>query len=126
MNMRENPELGLLEAKPADATDRCYDDAGEIIASGDGAWDGIWNGRQNGACMSAYPIFSNPRIVAGEDYVGDIFKCHLQSIDDAIEKGLYEPVQVNEYRDALRRVFPDGVCDYSLGDVSRPADLIPN
>ena len=126
MNMRQNPDLGMREAKPDDATDRCYDDAGKIIASGDGVWDGIWNGEDNGACMSAYPIYSNPRIVAGEDYVGDIFKCHRQSVDAAIEKGLYAPVNVSEYRDELQRVFPDGVCDYSLGDVSRPADLILN
>ena len=126
MNMRDNPELGLLAAKPGDATDRCYDDAGQIIASGDGVWDGVWNGKDNGTCMSAYPIYSNPRIVAGEDYVGSIFKCHLQPIDAAIAKGLYDPVNVDAYRDELRQVFPDGVCDYSLGDVARPVELMPN
>ena len=126
MNMRTNPDLGIAKARPEDAIDRCYNSAGELIASGDGVWDGIWNDKDNGECMSTYPIFSNPRIVAGDDYVGDIFKCHLQSVDDAIAKGLYAPFDVSEYRDDLQQIFPTGVCDYSLGDASRPPDLIPN
>jgi len=126
MNMRTNPDLGIAKARPEDAIDRCYSNTGELIASGDGVWDGIWNDKDNGECMSTYPIFSNPRIVAGDDYVGDIFKCHLQSVDDAIAKGLYAPFDVSEYRDDLQQIFPTGVCDYSLGDASRPPDLIPN
>ena len=69
--------------------------------------------------MDAYPIFSNPRIVAGDDYAGDIFKCHLQSVSDAIAAGVYAPVDVSDDRRALQRIFPDGVCDYVRGDVAR-------
>ncbi len=85
-NMRSNPQVSVADAKPAAATDRCYSKTGQIIASGEHVWDGVWNGKHNGVCMNKYPIFSNPRIVAGDDYAGDIFKCHLQPVDEGNSK----------------------------------------
>jgi len=123
-NMRTDAALSVVAAKPEDATDRCYSGAGELIASGDGVWNGAWNGKENGACMNVYPAYSNPRLVAGDDYAGDIFKCYLQPVDAAIANGVYAPVDVSARRDELQRVFPAGVCDYSLGDVGRPDELI--
>jgi len=123
-NMRGSSSLGAGEARPADASDRCYDESGQIIASGNRVWNGAWNGEENGECMNVYPIYSNPRHVAGDDYAGDIMKCHLQPVDAAIEKGLYAPIDVSGHRGDLRRVFPSGVCDYSLGDVGRPDGLL--
>ncbi|MDH3352591.1 MAG: DUF6351 family protein, partial [Gammaproteobacteria bacterium] len=123
-NMRADPGLTVVEAKPQQATDRCYSETGQVIASGTTVWDGVWNGKSAGKCMDEYPIFSNPRIVAGDDYAGYVFKCHLQSVDEAIANGEYAPVDVSAYRDELRRVFPDGVCDYRRGDAGRPDDLL--
>ena len=123
-NMRADADLTVVAAKPADATDRCYDADGEVIASGNAVWDGAWNNKTDGACMTVYPIYSNPRLIAGDDYAGDIFKCHLQPVDNAIANGLYAPIDVSARRDELKRIFPTGVCDYSLGDVGRPADLL--
>ncbi len=123
-NRRSSPALSVTDAKPNNATDRCYTKTGEIIASGDGVWDGVWNGKANGKCMDVYPIFSTPRIVAGDDYAGIIFKCHLQSVDAAIASGVYAPVDVASQRDQLQRVFADGVCDYTRGDAARPEDLL--
>ena len=125
-NMRSDSSLTVIDAKPAQATDRCYSDTGQIIASGENVWDGVWNGKENGECMDNYPIFSNPRIVAGDDYAGDIFKCHLQPVNDAIVSGVYAPIDVSAHRKELLRVFPDGVCDYKRGDVARPEDLLAN
>ena len=125
-NMRANDSLDAADARPADATDRCFSKTGELIASGSTVWDGVWNGKDDGACMKRYPIYSNPRLVAGDDYAGDIFKCHLQSVDAAIAGGVYAPVDVTAHRDELQRVFPSGVCDYSLGDVGRPDDVMRN
>lgn len=122
--MRADASLSVVAARPADASDRCYSDTGQIIASGDTVWNGAWNGKQNGACMKVYPIYSNPRIVAGDDYAGDIMKCHLQSVDAAIGNGVYAPIDVAAYRDELHRVFQAGVCDYSRGDAGRPEDLL--
>ncbi len=122
-NRRANAAQSSADARPADAVDACFYDTGKVVASGAGVWDGVWNSRQDGACMTAYPIYSNPRIIAGDGYAGAIFKCHLQSVDEAIADGVYAPLDVSAHRDALLRVFPDGVCDYSRGDAGRPADL---
>jgi len=124
--MQTDADLSVVDARPTDATDRCYSDTGQIIASGDAVWDGVWNGKRNGECMTEFPIYSNPRIEAGDDYVGDILKCHLQSVDDAIANNLYTHIDVSAHRDELRRVFPTGVCDYSRGDAARPADVMAN
>ena len=125
-NIHADAKLSIAEARPPDATDRCYGDSGEIFASGNAVWDGVWNGKRDGACMVQYPIYSNPRIEAGDDYVGDILKCHLQSVDDAIAGDMYAPVDVSSHRDELHRVFPTGVCDYSRGDAAKPAGVILN
>jgi len=125
-NMRADESLTIADARPSDATDRCYDDTGELIASGSTVWDGAWNGKDDGACMQHYPIYSNPRLVAGDDFAGDIFKCYLQSVDAAIAGGLFAPVDVTAHRDELQRVFASGVCDYSRGDVARPDDVMRN
>ena len=122
-NMRADSDLSVVAARPADATDRCYGASGELIASGNDVWDGAWNGKSSGACMSVYPIYSNPRLIAGDDYAGDIFKCYLQPVDTAIANGVYAPIDVTTQRDELKRIFPTGVCDYSLGDAGRPADV---
>jgi hypothetical protein len=123
-NMRADSDLTAAAAKPTQATDRCYSDTGKIIASGENVWDGVWNGKKNGKCMDEYPIFSNPRIVAGDDYAGDILKCHLQSVNEAIANGVYAPIDASASREDLLRVFPDGVCDYKRGDVARPEDVL--
>lgn len=124
--------LNLLErwlandARPADATDRCYSETGELIASGEGVWNGVWNGEDNGACMQRFPPYSNPRLVAGDGYAGDILKCHLRPVDMAITDGVYTPIDVSAHRSDLQRIFPTGVCDYSLGDAGRPVDVMRN
>jgi hypothetical protein len=123
-NKRADPGASVVDARPSDATDRCFSDAGRIIASGDAVWDGAWNEKENGKCMNAYPIFSNPRIVAGDDYAGDIFKCHLRPVSDALDRGVYAPVDLSAYGEELLRIFPDGVCDYTLGDAGRPDHLL--
>ena len=125
-NMRSDAELSVVDARPAEATDRCYDDTGLVIASGDSVWSGAWNEKDDGECMKRYPVYSNPRLVAGDDYAGDIFKCHLQSVDEAIASAVYAPIDVSAQRNELQRVFPEGVCDYSRGDMGLPADLMVN
>ncbi len=112
------------KAKPAEASDRCYAGDGKLIASGDRVWDGAWNKREDGACTKIYPPYANPRLVAGDDFAGYIMKCHLRSVDDAITAGVYAPADGRAHRDELQRIFPTGVCDYSLGDVGRPVDIL--
>ncbi len=111
-------------ARPADATDRCYASDGKVIASGEGVWDGAWNEKEDGACLQVYPPYANSRLVAGDDFAGYIMKCHLRSVDDAIADGVYAPINVSAHRDELQKIFATGVCDYSLGDAGRPDAIL--
>jgi hypothetical protein len=122
-NMRADESLSVVDARPASASDRCYSDSGELIASGSTVWNGAWNGKDDGECMQRFPTYSNPRMVAGDDYAGDIFKCILRSVDAAIADGAYAPIDVTAQRKELQRVFESGVCDYSLGDAARPSAI---
>ena len=110
-------------ARPGDATDRCWDADGRLLAEGPGVWNGDWNQRAPGRCMEHYPAFATTRIAAGEGYFGDVFKCHLQPVEQAVQQGVYEPVDVAGAIPRLRSVFPDGVCDYRKGDAAFPDDL---
>lgn len=120
---RARPDAGWSGTRPAAAEDRCYDAEGALIARGPEVWDGEWNDRPPGACLSRYPLFGNPRTVAGDSLHGDRFACALQSVADAIAGGVYAPVDMRAHQRELERVFPDGVCDYRQPDPARPADL---
>jgi hypothetical protein len=122
-NIRNNPGLSVVENKPEAAVDKCFDAEGNLIAEGPDVWDGILNDEPEGACTQAFPLYSTSRIVAGGNIKGDVFKCHLQSVDEAIDAGVYDGISLTEQTIArLKEIFPDGVCDYTQGDVGRPAD----
>ncbi len=120
-NLRENPELGVAGNRPPRAVDRCFMTNGQEIAAGDGVWNGILDAEPAGACTQAFPTYSNSRRVAGGPTEGGIFKCGLQSVGAAIAAGDYGawlPSAAEQAR--LEQIFPDGVCDWSQGDVGRP------
>ena len=118
----ENMSAGrnAVESKPADALDRCWRGDKSLVAEGESVWDGAWNSKPDGACTRAYPIYANSRIVAGDSYRGDMFKCALQSVDDALNRDLYESIDMRPHRAELLRIFPDGVCDFTQPDPLRP------
>jgi hypothetical protein len=63
-------------------------------------------------------------MVAGGDIQGDIFKAYLIPVEEAIERGFYDPVVLTPAQiDRLNEIFPTGVADYSQGDVGRPEGL---
>lgn len=110
---------------PPEFTDKCIDARGTLIAAGPSVWDGILDKNPAGACSAAYPIFSSPRMVAGDSIKGDIFKCRLKPVATALADGSY-PATVqftHQQQEWLGKIFPDGVCDYRLGGQGRPADL---
>ncbi|NHZ43481.1 DUF6351 family protein [Massilia aquatica] len=110
-------------AAPAAFNDRCFDASGAVIASGTSVWDGVLNQRPKGACSVAFPIFSSPRMVAGDSIKGDIFKCKLKPVATALGDGTYPEAARFTAQDHqwLARIFPQGVCDYRAGDLGRPA-----
>jgi hypothetical protein len=120
-NLRAHPELGVAGNRPPDAVDRCFESDGTEIARGDGVWNGILDAEPPGPCTQRFPIYRSTRIVAGGPIEGGIFKCALQSVDEAIGAGVYgswAPSAAERAR--LLEIFPDGVCDWTRGDAGRP------
>jgi len=60
------------------------------------------------ACGALYPVFSNPRMVAGEPAANDVVKCALQPL----ERSDYKVAFSDEQWARLRTAFPSGVCDW--------------
>jgi hypothetical protein len=70
----------------------------------------MWSGAGQGTsdANDLYPSFSSPRLVAGGPLANDIVKCQLKRID-------FDDYTVTfnaDQRRQLRRIFPDGVCDW--------------
>lgn len=131
------------DARPASAADACWATDGTLIGQGPDVWSGAvelvttgagdWAGSAPaevdgvpvGACAAAFPLHSTSRIVAGGPITGDVYKCHLMPVSEAIDRGLYGRWTPSpEERERLEAIFPNGVCDYSkpsVGDPSLPA-----
>jgi len=45
--------------------------------------------------------------------------CHRVSVEEAIESGIYAPLDARPYRAQLEAIFPEGVCDYRKGDMAK-------
>jgi hypothetical protein len=112
-NIAANPAAGVAANRPAAAVDSCFDSSGAVIAAGADVWNGILDDNPPGACTERFPIYSTSRIVAGAPITGDVFKCELQSLDDAIAAGIYGDWMPGEAeRATLDAIFPEGVCRY--------------
>ena len=120
-NIHRHPKKGVAGNKPAGAVDACFDSYGDKIAAGDDVWDGILNENTQGACTAAFPLYSTSRIISGNGIEGGVFKCALQSVEDAIANGIYGAWEPGPAEIAtLQSIFPSGVCDYSKPDMGRP------
>lgn len=120
-NIAEHPHRSVSRNKPDQAVDSCFATDGSLIASGRRVWDGILDDRAPGACTQQFPVYSSSRRVAGSPFEGGVWKCELQSVDAAIDTGLYGDWQPTaDDRARLEQVFPDGVCDYTRADVGLP------
>lgn len=116
----------LVEAKPSSAVDTCWDNDGDVIASGDDVWAGVLDDGPQGECTSTYPPFTTSRIEAGGPITGDVWKCRTMPVETAVHEGIYgdwEPSEDNLSR--LQEIFPDGVCDYGLPGVGDPRAEVP-
>ena len=123
-NIAAHPDLGVAGNKPADGSDSCFATNGSLLARGDGVWSGILDGGPKGACAQTFPLFGTSRIVAGGPIEGGIFKCKLQAVRSALDRGLYGSWQPTDAElDRLTAIFPTGVCDYTKGDAGMPKDI---
>jgi len=99
----------VRRAKPADLVDACWntDETPKRIAE-----------RQQyraGQCNDLYPAFSFPRGVAGAPIANDIIKCQLKPLNASEYKAAFTAEEMAR----LRRIFPDGVCDWSKPGVGQ-------
>jgi len=94
----------LLDNKPADLGDACY--------------DGVGNKVSDGLCPDAVvPVYGTARMVAGDAISTDTNKCQLKPLDRADN---YGPLGFSDDQWAqLQALFPDGVCDFSKPGVSQ-------
>lgn len=118
-NLAADPSLSVAAARPARAVDSCFDARGELIYAGADAWAGVLDDGPAGPCAERFRVFSTSRVVAGAPITGDVFKCSLQSVDEAIARGVYGAWQPSaEHVARLKEIFPTGVCDYEQPGVA--------
>ena len=122
--LRAHPALGIAGAKPAEAVDSCFGTDGTLIHRGADAWNGIIDSAPAGPCTRTFPIHGTSRTVARAPFDEELYKCQIQPVQAAIDRGLYGWWQPSEPEVArLQQIFPAGVCDYSKGDQGRPAGI---
>ncbi|MEU8355479.1 DUF6351 family protein [Nonomuraea sp. NPDC048882] len=99
------PGPKAVRNKPQDLTDACWtrDATPRKIAEPQVAGSGTTT------CNTLYPVWTSPRLVAGSPMAGDIVKCHLRPLDPTA----YGTPLTQPQLDRLRRIFPQGVCDWS-------------
>jgi hypothetical protein len=123
MNIRDNPHAGVAANRPPRATDRCFDAAGDELASGDDVWNGILDVEAPGACTQHFQLYSTSRRVAGGPFEQSIFKCQLIPVSEAVARGFYGDVELGPIQiGMLGAIFPQGVCDYSAPDAGLPPE----
>jgi len=99
----------VVRAKPADLVDNCWDtqDGGRMNVTEALTYDG------SGACGAIYPAYPTPRLVAGAPLANNIVSCQLKSLTASD----YEVEFTGEDWVALETIFPNGVCDWTRGDL---------
>lgn len=120
-NIKANPDAGVAGNRPASAQDACFATDGSLIARGNDVWRGVLDDNVAGACTGVFPLYTTSRIEAGGPIEGSIFKCRLKPLDVALSDGTYGAWTPDEQQiNALRDIFPEGVCDYAQPDQGRP------
>lgn len=101
----------ITRAKPADLTDACYDMAGNRITEPQ-----TFSG---GECNKLFTTFPPPRMIAGGPITNNVLKCQLKPLDPAD----YATPFTEAERQRLRRIFPNGVCDWKKPGVEQQKPL---
>jgi hypothetical protein len=97
----KSPLEKVIRNKPAGVTDACYAKDGQQITDMQ-------------RCAQMFPVYRNPRLVAGQPLGATNLKCELKPID---RKDYRQPLSDTQLA-TLRTTFPGGVCDYSKKGVA--------
>ncbi len=92
----------VAKTKPADAVDAYWTPEGKRVNEV-ASWDPetSWN--------KTYPLHLEPRLIAGAPVTNDVMKCQLKPVDFSEYKVKFSKAQQAK----MKKVFPDGVCDWS-------------
>jgi len=94
----------VIRDKPANLVDACYTKDGQQITD-------------TQRCAQMFPVYLNPRLVAGQPLGASTLKCELKPID---RKDYKQPLTDTQLS-ALKTVFPGGVCEYAKKGVAARA-----
>jgi hypothetical protein len=107
---RQSAQQKVLDDKPAGLTDGCFLSATDLAHQ-------TLTDPGTGQCGAAFPVASNPRMVAGEGLAMPALKCSLRPLDFRDYPVTFTAAEKQE----LRQAFPTGVCDYQRPGIgSRP------
>jgi hypothetical protein len=101
--------------KPADVVDGCWVPATATTPRQFIAEPTTFSSQPDSQCNTLYPSYASPRYVAGGPLAADIIKCTLKRID----RDDYAVSFTGAELARLRRIFPDGVCDWSRRGVEQ-------
>ena len=102
----------VIASRPASAKDGCWDAAGKRID--DPATLASQLARSS-TCSQLYPIYADPRLVAGAPRAEDIMKCQLKPVSAADYKVTFTSAELAR----LNAIFASGVCDWSKPGVNQ-------
>ena len=97
----KSPLEKVIRNRPVAVTDACYTRDGQRITD-------------MARCAAMFPVYSNPRLIAGQPMSSTLLKCELK----AVGARDYTATLTNAQLAALRTAFPSGVCDYSKTGVA--------
>ncbi|MFI5734815.1 DUF6351 family protein [Kribbella sp. NPDC051587] len=108
----------LVRNKPSSLVEACWTPQGTKIA------EKQVNGIGTTRCNTLYPVWPAPRQVAGASVANDVIKCRLRPLSPSDYKAKFTATQWG----ALRRAFPQGVCDWKAPGLGqqRPSGTWPS
>ncbi|MGH3301082.1 MAG: DUF6351 family protein [Streptosporangiaceae bacterium] len=102
----------VIDDRPAGLTDGCFMSAADLVHQ-------TLTDPGTGQCGAAYPVASNPRMVAGEPLTMPALKCSLEPLNFRDYPVTFTAAQQAQ----LRQAFPTGVCDYNRPGVGVRAPI---
>jgi hypothetical protein len=102
----------VLDDKPTGLTDGCFMSATDLVHQ-------TLTDPATGQCGAAYPVASDPRLVAGEPLTMPDLKCSLKPLNFRDYPVTFTAAEQAE----LRQAFPTGVCDYNRPGVGVRAPI---
>jgi hypothetical protein len=96
----------ITRNRPASVTDACYLEDGQKTTDME-------------VCARMFPVYSNPRLIAGQPMGATLLKCELKAVD----RKDYSAKLTDAQLEAIKAAFPSGVCDYTKKGVAvRPPE----